>query len=334
MIDPSEDSLGLSHDEGKSIQQAVLQDQVEELGEVERVCPSCHSYLRVHDRRRRRIDTLFGRVTVEAPRIRLCMCRFPRFPEIKAAYSPLSRILPGRATPELRRLQAELGARFSFREAARLLNEFTPCARQNHATIRNRLSSVAERLEADDGAASRPTQGVKVFLDSAYVRSRPEYQRRNFEVIVGSIETAAGEKRRFGLSLGGADRPIDILRSNLAAAGWRKGGAITVLSDGDAALPRLVRSATGAAIEHVLDWWHVSARIRRVETTIKTLLSKLDEHDAHGMAGLVQRLRWRLWNGQVERALEALHVLFVNRRSKLTPYRSGPLRPDRLSGRN
>ncbi len=314
MIDSPEDSFGLSLDEGKailkSIQQAVLQDQVEELCEVERVCPTCHSYLRVHDRRKRQIDTLFGRVTVEAPRIRICMCRFPHFPEIRAAFSPLSRILPDKATPELRRLQAELGARFSFREAAQLLNELTPCARQNHATIRNRLSSVAEQLEAKDDAGSSPADGVVVFLDSAYVRSRPEYQRRNFEVIVGSIETVAGEKRRFGLGLGGVERPADVLRSNLTAAGWEKGTPITVLSDGDAALPRLVRDATGTEITHILDWWHISARIRHVETTFKTLLAAHDGDDAPEVARLAQRLRWRIWNGQVDHALEALHSLF------------------------
>ena len=38
--------------------------------------------------------------------------------------------LIGRATPELQRLQAELGAHHSFREAARILETFLPCARR------------------------------------------------------------------------------------------------------------------------------------------------------------------------------------------------------------
>lgn len=133
--------------------------------------------------------------------------------------------MPDNATPELRRLQAELGARHSYREAARLLTTLTPCAKQNHVTIRNRLAAVSERLEDIEDCAprdadqhSKPSEAT-VYLDSAYVRSRPEYQRRNFEVIVGSIESKTCEKRRFGLSQAGASNPLECLRTNLAAAG-------------------------------------------------------------------------------------------------------------------
>lgn len=314
------EEFGLSLAEGKAIlkeiQRAVLQDQVEEISEIERVCQTCQTYLPIHDRRSRRIDTLFGRVTVEAPRIRICMCRFPGFPNCTAAFSPLTRMLPGNATPEFCKLQAELAARHSFREAARILNAMTPCARQNHTTVRNRLASVADGLEArcDETQKDPEVQSCKsemtVFLDSAYVRSRPEYQRRNFEVIVGSIETKTGSKRRFGLSLAGADHPLECLKSNLKAAGWIPGSAITVLSDGDPALPRLVRNAINGNVEHILDWWHISARIRHVETTFQTLLSQLENSETSDVEALVERLRWRIWHGQTHRALEALGSLF------------------------
>ena len=246
----------------------------------------------------------------------MCMCSLPDFPKFRAAYSPLTRLFPGNATPELRRLQAELGARYSFREAARLLNMLTPCAKQNHMTIRNRLTSVAEGLEDNckqtsaDTSVTKATSVLSVFLDSAYVRSRPEYQRRNFELIVGAIEDPTGRKRRFGLSLTGTNHPLGCLRTNLKAAGWREGTQVTVLSDGDPTLPRLVRNATGADVDHVLDWWHLSIRIRHVETTCQTLLSDLDTPVAYEIDALVKNLRWRIWHGQTERALEALKTLF------------------------
>lgn len=318
-IDASEEDLGLSLAEAKSIlkqiQQALLQDQVEEVSEVARVCRFCGTYLPIHDRRQRRIDTLFGRVTVEVPRVQMCMCSLPGFPEFRSACSPLTRLLPGNATPELRRLQAELGARHSFREAARLLNVLTPCAKQNHMTIRNRLASVADRLGTGCGQTnaemrSAASSEISVFLDSAYVRSRPEYQRRNFEVIVGAIENPAGRRCRFGLSLAGAEDPLECLRANLKAAGWREGKRVTVLSDGDPALPRLVRNATGANVNHVLDWWHISIRIRHVETTCQTLLSDLETPEAQEIDALATSLRWRIWHGQTDRALDAVDTLF------------------------
>lgn len=135
--------------------------------------------------------------------------------------------------------------------------------------IRNRLASVAACLEDGCGEVAavsdvqaNPTE-VTVFLDSAYVRSRPEYQRRNFEVVVGSIESETDKKRRFGLSQAGADHSIESLRSNMKAAGWREGIPVTVLSDGDPALPRLVRNAIYAAVYHALCWLHASGMWRR-----------------------------------------------------------------------
>ena len=244
------------------------------------------------------------------------MCGHPGFPTPKVAYSSLTRLLSNHATPELQRLLAELSARHSFREAAKLLNELTPCAKQNHVTIRNRPATIADdhvdsKLPAATQADQRSNPSdVTVFLDGAYVRLRPEYQRRNFEIIVGSIENERREKRRFGLSVIGANNPRTYLRRNLEAAGWRDLTAITVLSDGDPALTRLVRDAAGADVRHVLDWWHVSIRFRHVETTFQTLFSLLNDPECLKFEALVQNLRWRIWHGQTARALDAIEALF------------------------
>lgn len=83
-----------------------------------------------------------------------------------------------------------------------------------------------------------------------------------------------------------------------------------MLSDGDPALPRLVRNATNGNVKHILDWWHISARIRHVETTFYTLLSRIENSGTSDVEVLVERLRWRIWNGQTQRALEELGILF------------------------
>ncbi len=133
-----------------------------------------------------------------------------------------------------------------------------------------------------------------MFLDGACVCSRPEYQRRNFEVSVGAIEDPTGTKRRSGLSLAGANQPLDCLRTNLKAAVWREGKQVTVLSDGDPTLPRPGRNATGADLEHILASWHISVRIRHVETACKTLLSDLDASENDEIDALPQNLLWRV----------------------------------------
>lgn len=65
-----------------------------------------------------------------------------------------------------------------------------------------------------------------------------------------------------------------------------------MLSDGDPALPRLVRGANGADVRHILDWWHISMRIRHVETTFQTLFSLMVDPVGLEVETLVQNLRW------------------------------------------
>ena len=86
---------------------------------------------------------------VAVPRIRLCACA-DTFGLFDVSLSPLSHVLPDRCTGELRRLQAELGARHSFREATRLLETFLSCSPPNQVSVRNRLHRVASRIEADE----------------------------------------------------------------------------------------------------------------------------------------------------------------------------------------
>jgi len=62
------------------------------------------------DRRTRRLQTLFGTVEVEAPRFKLCRCRLTTsLPAVTV--SPVCALLTARCTPDLERVQAELGVR-------------------------------------------------------------------------------------------------------------------------------------------------------------------------------------------------------------------------------
>jgi hypothetical protein len=93
---------------------------MEEFITCARVCGDCLKLRRLRDQRTRKIQTLFGTINVDAPRISVCPCRRgPGFVDV--SWSPLTELIPDRCTPELRRLQAELSARHSYREAAQLL---------------------------------------------------------------------------------------------------------------------------------------------------------------------------------------------------------------------
>jgi hypothetical protein len=313
--------IGLTLAEAKALltklQASMLCNQLAEYAARCQVCPDCGVLQPLKDRRTRRLQTLFGTVEVEAPRFKVCRCRLPA-PRAEVAFSPVSELLTARYTPELERVQAELGARTSFREAARILCTLLPASPANHASLRNRTHTVARRLEAadrqaavavavEDTAAADANRPI-VMLDGAYVRAAPGQQTRNFETVCGKVEREGHSSRRFALVRSVAERPHALLRAALRDQGWREGEPVTAISDGDPALPALVRSATGGPVEHILDWFHLSMRVRHVEQALLGLYALEPAHRGpleHAQVD-VERLRHLLWNGHHEAAREAL----------------------------
>lgn len=116
--------------------------------EARRKCDGFAKQRAIHDDRGRILDTLFGRIRVKWPRLRRCLCQ-PAGIAKSGPQSPLSGLFSDRATPELQRLQAELGARHSIREATRLVEMFLPCSAQLNTTVRNRLGRIADELGHD-----------------------------------------------------------------------------------------------------------------------------------------------------------------------------------------
>ncbi|MGH7117734.1 MAG: ISKra4 family transposase [Acetobacteraceae bacterium] len=302
--------VGLSLAEAKSLmarlQETMVRGQVDEYAHCRRMCSECLTFQPVKDRRQRRLQTLFGTVDVEAPRLRICRCRLPPGVD-EVAFSPVSELLPGRCTPELERVQAEVGARASFREGARILEMLLPASPASHVSVRHRLHSTAQRLEAADaGRMSEPEKPVDdeivVALDGAHARSVPGYQVRHFEAITGKVEVSGRPGRRFAFVGSAAERPARLIRAALADQGWKKDRPVTVLSDGDPALPALVSTAAGGPVTHILDWFHISMRVRHFEQAMKGLKALGVQHQAPlgYMEIEVERLRHLLWNGDCD----------------------------------
>ena len=79
------------------------------------------------------------------------------------------------------------------------------------------------------------------------------------------------------------------------------------ISDGDPGLPALVRSAK-APVEPLLDWFHLSMRVRHVEQTLVglTTLDPVDRASLKRALADVERLRHLLWNGKHGEACQTL----------------------------
>lgn len=299
------------------LQQRIVQSQIDEHVTCARVCPDCLKLRRLRDQRTRTLQTLFGTVKVAAPRIRLCVCG-DSLSRLDVSVSPLARLLPDRCTEELRRLQAELAARPSLREATRLLQTFLPCSPPNHSSVRNRLHRVARGIEAVEAAAPQAPEvplrqreaqmEIVVMIDRAHIRAVPGHHRRHINVTVGKAETAGRQPRRFALAPLGAVEPAQAVRAALLAQGWQTGTPVTVISDRDPALPNLVCAATKGTVRHILDWWHISMRVRHIEQALAGIYAlRPMQHCGLDYISLdVDQLRHLIWNGYAAKAGQAL----------------------------
>ena len=137
--------VGLMLDETKTLlaklQASMLCGQFAAYAAHHRVCAACGVLQPLKDRRTRRLQTLFGTVEVKAPRFKLCRCRQPA--PMARTVSPVCALLTARCTPELEQVQAELGARTSFRDAARIPEALLPASPANQESVRIRTHAVA-----------------------------------------------------------------------------------------------------------------------------------------------------------------------------------------------
>ncbi|WFU05740.1 ISKra4 family transposase (plasmid) [Rhizobium sp. CB3171] len=307
------DNFGLSLEERKEIQRRLqgklTQFQTDQATQRDRKCQDCNRPRQIHDYRSRTIHSLFGTCSVRVPRWRSCECGATS----RSGAGHVETLLDGRATPELERIQPELGSRLSFREAARVLDIFVPAARpHNHRTVSNRLGKVADEIERWDVASpyriSRAGKSpVSVFIDGAYIRAVPGYQSRHFEVAMGRVVSQGRAPRQFAGAPNIATGKHDILRAALRAQGWLPGRDVTVFSDGEVGLQSIVLSATRQPVTHILDWFHLSIRLRHIEQAWEGIrhLQDLNVH-LRDVAVHVPRLRYLLWSGYVREASEAV----------------------------
>ena len=153
-----------------------------------------------------------------------------------------------------------------------------------------------------------PAAEIVVLIDGAQIRAAHGYQSRHLDVTVGKTEVTGKPPRRFALAPRGAESPLATLRQALRDQGWQAGRPVTVISDGEAALPGLVRAAVAEPITCILDWWHISMRVQHIEQAVRGVYA-LDPRHRAGLEMVewrIGRLRHLIWNGYHEEAHDEL----------------------------
>ena len=314
MTDCSAATLGLTLVEAKAVlaglQRHLVQAQTEEHCQARRRCPRCGWQRPLKDRRRRRLRSLFGTVEVRAPRFGPCHCSVT----LRTTISPVTEIMPDRCTPEYERVLAKLGALLPYRRARALLEDFFPVGDPPAvSTIQKRTLQVGARMEREAIAAptsvpAAEAETIALSIDSGHVRAARCYQVRTFEVFVAQAGNDDGRQIAFSSVPVEADRQTQQLRGVLHGLGATPCTEVTILSDGADGPRSLGEAACVGPTCHVLDWFHLAMRIHHVAQAVKGWpdITPGDRQEGTRLADAVEHIRWRLWHGQVQRALDLI----------------------------
>jgi hypothetical protein len=316
--------LGLSLAESKqllsTLQRYLLQQQVNTFLDTCSDCPDCGTPLHLKARSSRSFRTLFGTFKLCSPRLEHCDCKRRK----TSSFRPLSALLTESVAPELLYMEAKWSSLVSYGMSLDALQDFLPLdLTLDVKTVRYDTLKVAKRLEAElgeeqpgfiDGDPSdwvllpQPDGAFTVGIDGGYVRNWCD-KKHNFEVIVGKSTLSFGEDedakspshKRLGFVQTLDTQSKRRLHEVLQSQGLQMNQPITFLSDGDDKLRGLQLEMSPMAT-HILDWFHLTMKL--------TVLGQFGKGLVHCEAVLgteignkIERLKWSLWHGQVNKAL-------------------------------
>src|SRR5258708_23101332 len=111
------------------------------------------------------------------------------------------------------------------------------------------------------------------------------------------------------------------MKAALEDNGWTAESKVVVLADGADGLRTIVQAAIGAPPRNVLDWFHISMRLRHVEqmaTKVADLIAEADPNIASTIQQKLPRLRYQMWNGKWQAAMHRMRDIYRGTREAVT----------------
>jgi hypothetical protein len=144
--------LGLTLAEAKqllsTLQQHLLQHQVDTFLDPCSTCPDCGALLKVKAHASRSFRTLFGTCKLDSPRLEHCDCTRRK----TLSFRPLSTLLTESVAPELLYMEAKWSSLVAYGMSLEALKDFLPLAvTLDVKTVRYDTLKVAKRIEAELG---------------------------------------------------------------------------------------------------------------------------------------------------------------------------------------
>jgi hypothetical protein len=322
------EEIGLSLADGKvvmgQVQRRIVEMQFQVEAKLGRHCPNCQSLQRIKDSRPRSFRTVFGVIKAHSCRYLRCGCRGGAGQIV----SPLWFLRRRRATPELEYLLASWGSRMPYRRTAELSGELLPLQEGPVAqsSVRRHTLAVGHRLdervtvpdEYDFPATERlpipPRSRLTIAIDGTYVRSDRLTGMTQHYVIAGRVEADGQLGGSFAWVAQTADDAQRFIRSTLETHGWTPESRVFVLADGADGLASLVQRATENSAQSILDWFHISMRLRAIKQ-MATKTAAIVEATNPMLAGIIRenlpRVRYQMWNGRWANAIARMRSIFI-----------------------
>ncbi|MBN8820422.1 MULTISPECIES: ISKra4 family transposase [unclassified Spirosoma] len=306
-------TLAESKDLLKTIQQKLIDKQI-------------GSYMQAHapvDLRKKgsypiRLKTLFGDVTVNSPRFYL-----PQNQDETGAktFSPLNDILSQHVTPERLYLETKWASLIPYQKTADLLKEVLPIDQKlNATTIQHHLHAVVEEQEKqlapeatffnsccqlEREALPLPDRPLVVGIDGGYVRHW--HKKACFEIITGKSMPDEKPAKCFGFVQDYDTKPRRRVFEVLRSQGLQANQSVEFFTDGAPTL-RSLTTYLNPESTHILDWFHLTMRLTVLQQYALGL-AKVDEPRGKEVAETLTSIKWHLWHGNAERALEKIDDL-------------------------
>src|SRR5712692_7613488 len=318
------EQLGLALAESKqllkTLQQYLVEQQATAFVRRRACCQACGQALRTKGHHTVTFRTLFGTITLNSPRLRNCRCASHKTTSV----SPLVEVIFRSTAPELLFMETKWASLVSYGLTVAALKDFLPVDETlSVSTVRSNTLAVAQRCEAelgeeqgsfiegcprDWGNLPLPDGPLTVGIDGGYVRNW-EAKQRHFEVIVGKSmlackreeDTSEPSSKCFGFVQNYDSKSKRRLFEVLQSQGLQMNQPVTFLSDGGDTVRDLQLSLSPEA-EHILDWFHVTMRLTVLDQYGKGLVHH-DQQLGAEIREKIERLKWSLWHGQVDKAL-------------------------------
>jgi hypothetical protein len=103
------------------------------------------------------------------------------------------------------------------------------------------------------------------------------------------------------------------MKAALEDNGWTRTSRVRVLADGADGLSNVVNTAAEETTHRVLDWFHISMRLRPIEQMspgVATIVGDADPALTELLSEKIDRVRFQMWNGHWQAALDRLGAIY------------------------